>query len=532
MPVKKLSFIAILVIAAAIRFYQLGQNPPSLGWDEAAVGYNAYSILQTGKDEWGVPHPFLFKSFGEYKFPSHIYATTLSIKIFGINDFAVRFPSAFLGVINVLLLYLLIKEIFGKEKEWLAQISAASMTILPWHIHFSRIAWETNATLLFFIVGLWCFFKAINKSKLFLLLSLLLFGATLFTYNTARVFIPIFVFLLAITFCQKLWLIKKEVVISFLIFTAIFSYSFWQFNTTIGQARFSAVKISLGQISQTFTFQKTHQKYLGAAQLIGQNWLTHYSPNFLFQNGDSNSRHSQGQGELLWIYLPSLIAGLYFLIKKPSPTSFLFLLWFLIWPIPASIVNESPHASRAMFGILPLSIISALGFYQVLILIKTRKLQMIFCGLTLGLTLLTLLSYLRFYYQEGPIRYSADWQYGFREVADYTNKNEAQFDKIIVSSEYGQPYIFFLYYLKYNPENFWQTAKYNPENQWGFSTVASFGKFEFKKIDLNTENNSEGKLFVMAPNEWESVRNKTRFKMLREVDFLNKKPALFLVAQK
>jgi len=82
-----LYLVLILVLAVFLRFYKIGQVPPSLNWDEVAMGYNAYSILKTGQDEWGRKFPLLgFESFGEYKLPVFVYATIPGVWLFGLNE--------------------------------------------------------------------------------------------------------------------------------------------------------------------------------------------------------------------------------------------------------------------------------------------------------------------------------------------------------------------------------------------------------------------------------------------------------------
>ena len=49
----------IVLIAGFFRLYQLGDVPPSPDWDETALGYNAYSISKTGKDEYGIFMPLI-----------------------------------------------------------------------------------------------------------------------------------------------------------------------------------------------------------------------------------------------------------------------------------------------------------------------------------------------------------------------------------------------------------------------------------------------------------------------------------------
>lgn len=70
---KTLYLFLIIFLAFSLRFYKLGSVPAGFFSDEAAVGYNAYSLLKTGKDEFGKPWPFLFISFGEGKLPLYIY---------------------------------------------------------------------------------------------------------------------------------------------------------------------------------------------------------------------------------------------------------------------------------------------------------------------------------------------------------------------------------------------------------------------------------------------------------------------------
>src|SRR3989344_6658242 len=176
---KNLSFyilIVIICIAAVLRFYKLASVPPSLYWDEASLGYNAYSILKTLHDEHGKFLPLTnFAAFGDYKPPGYIYATVPSIAIFGLNEFATRFPSAFFGVLTVILTYFLTKKLFSegyqkyqKYEEYqelsskreksargtrdtrgtldtpqiIALLSALMLAISPWHIQFSRGAFE------------------------------------------------------------------------------------------------------------------------------------------------------------------------------------------------------------------------------------------------------------------------------------------------------------------------------------------------------------------------------------------------------
>src|SRR5260370_31556544 len=148
--IKYLLFI-IVFIAALLRLWGLGNIPPSPVWVEVALGYNAYSIMQTGRDEYGKQFPVVLQSFDDYKPALYTYLTIPSVALFGLNTFAVRLPSAIFGILTVLAVYFLVMELFDKwePKNWknapsiLALITSLLVTISPWHIQFSRVAFET-----------------------------------------------------------------------------------------------------------------------------------------------------------------------------------------------------------------------------------------------------------------------------------------------------------------------------------------------------------------------------------------------------
>src|SRR3989344_5981527 len=208
---NNLALFAIVILAVVLRFYQLGQNPPSLDWDETAHGYNAYSILKTARDEYGYKFPLSFRSFDDYKPPIYTYLVVPAVAAFGLNDFAVRLPSATLGVLAVIFTYLMAYELF--KNRTIAFLSSLFLAISPWHLQFSRVAFETNSAVFWSVLGTWAFLRGIRAKGLkitaWMSLTALAFGANLFMYHNARVFIPIYSLALIILFWQKLIASKK-----------------------------------------------------------------------------------------------------------------------------------------------------------------------------------------------------------------------------------------------------------------------------------------------------------------------------------
>src|SRR5581483_10975161 len=130
-----LILVGIIVLAFVLRFWHLNSYP-ALNADEASIGYDAYSLIQTGKDQHGNAWPIDFQSFNDYKPGLYVYIVLPFVKLFGLNEWSVRIPNAFIGVVTVYIVYLLVKELFGKEKEHLAFLAALFLAISPWHIQF------------------------------------------------------------------------------------------------------------------------------------------------------------------------------------------------------------------------------------------------------------------------------------------------------------------------------------------------------------------------------------------------------------
>ena len=216
---KKTTYILIITvfIAAFLRFWQLGQIPPSLSWDEVAWGYNAYSLGISGKDEFGkfLPHEYL-ESYGDFKPPVYAYLDILPVKIFGLTEFAVRFPSAFFGTFTILLTFFLVREIFGTKKDKgdiLGLIAAGILAVSPWHIMLSRAAFEANVSTFFIGMGVLFFVVAVKRNMWFLSISILSFMVSIYTFNSPRIVAPLLVLMLSIGFYKVLWKNKKQTIL-------------------------------------------------------------------------------------------------------------------------------------------------------------------------------------------------------------------------------------------------------------------------------------------------------------------------------
>ena len=146
--------ILIFALGFVIRFYHLGKAPTGLFIDEAALGYNAYSILKTGKDEFGKSWPIVFRSVSDFKAPVYIYLVVPLIPMFDLTSFTVRLPSFIFSFLTLPLLYLLTTKLSNKYKIALPLLAVLLLAISPWHVLFGRTAYETSVALFFYLFGI------------------------------------------------------------------------------------------------------------------------------------------------------------------------------------------------------------------------------------------------------------------------------------------------------------------------------------------------------------------------------------------
>ncbi len=87
---RHLSFLLlIMILGFVLRVSYLNKYPSGISWDEVSHGYNAYSILKTGSDEWGKFLPLSnFRAYGDYPLTLNLYLTIPSIK--AKDDFVVN----------------------------------------------------------------------------------------------------------------------------------------------------------------------------------------------------------------------------------------------------------------------------------------------------------------------------------------------------------------------------------------------------------------------------------------------------------
>ncbi len=484
--------LVIIILSTFLRLYKLGSNPPSLYWDEASLGYNAYAILTTGHDEHGESYPISrFIAFGDYKPPGYIYSIIPFMFFFGVNEFSVRLPSALSGIFIVAITFFICKELFHDPKTGI--VAAALLAISPWDLQLSRAAFEAHLAAMFNIAAIWIFLIGLKK-RWFLPISALMLVASFYTFNANRIIAPLIVLLLGLIYYkslikEKLWLFVS-IGLALLLLWPNISYlqvreSRLRFQEVSIFNNLDIIKVSNERIARSgnaWWAKALFNRRVFFAKEFLIHYLDNFQGNFLFVKGDGNPRLSiQQVGELYIFELPLLLAGLIWLLRRRNQSSALIFGWLLIAPIPAGMAKETPHMLR-IASILPtFQIIEALGllyFWNKLFESRTAWFKpVILTGFTL-IVIGNLFYYFHNYWIHYPLKWYGQWQYGYKQMVAKVKDLEPNYQRIEVTQSLGRPYIYFLFYNQINPLDYVKTRQAD-RDWWGLWTVGGFAKYDF-----------------------------------------------------
>jgi 4-amino-4-deoxy-L-arabinose transferase-like glycosyltransferase len=444
--------LAILALAAVLRVHDLGDLPPGLFCDEAGLGYNAYSILKTGRGENGDLLPLYVWSFGvSYKNPVFIYAAMLPIALFGLSDFSVRLTAAVFGVLGVLAAALLGRLWFGRAGGVLA---ALLLALCPWHLHFSRIAFELITFPTVFLFALAALVGGLRRPRL-LPAAGLLFSLSLYTYVPAKSFVPAFLLGVALAYRRRLWVLRRSVAAALLVAAL-----------TAGPLLIFDLR-HFEQSRQYFRQTTTMDASQPAAENL-RRLFVHYqyffSPAFLLTHGDPITRHAvPGFGELQKATAPLLLIGLLWALVTRRAEGKLLLWWLFLYPIAAALMNEIPSASRSIIGAPGFCLLAAAGGAAALRLFERRPAARFVLalggGLLLGAMAMESWRYWRVYRTRYPAQAAADFQYGYRETVRFMEERRSSYDLLLLTANnVNQPQIFTAFYTEADPRR-WQRTE-------------------------------------------------------------------------
>jgi len=468
--VKKyyLIFFLSVIIAVVTRFYLLGKVPAGLYLDEAAQGYNAYSILKTGKDEFGKSFPAAFRSFADFKTPVYIYLIAPLIPIFGLTSFTVRFPSFLASILTIPILFLLIRKLTSNSKLglFIASASCLLLAISPWHILFGRTNFECNVALFIFLSGIYLFYLGLEK-PIYILFSAVVLAIALPSYHSERLLVPLVVIYFLVKYRKTIFDASHRVYSIFgAIAAAIISLPTLLIVNTPGfLTRFNTLAVHsetiAGYVSNykgQFSWIINSILYLKIRDFLSL-YLSYFSPRNLFSLGDYGGRSSFPDLSTFFVWqLPFYIHGLYLLFKKKEYGELrnLTIFLLLVSPVPAALTKDPFSTIRSLSLVVPIIILISLSMFEIWSKIKgqlTRSLVGIMTVLVIVLSLLKLYSSAVLFNEYFRAKY---WDYGWQQVVEILNTKTDPRLPVIVDNTRGEPYSQILFFTKYDPQSYQQ----------------------------------------------------------------------------
>jgi 4-amino-4-deoxy-L-arabinose transferase-like glycosyltransferase len=530
-----IGFILIILLAIVIRFSQLTSVPPSLYWEEAALGYDAFSILKTGKDHHGHPFPVVaFESFGDYKPSLYFYAIVPFIAVLNNPELAVRMPSATAGVLIVIGVGCIAFSLFKKngtslEKACLAQLLAMLVTaVSPWAIQFSRAGWEVNLATCLLLWGVYFGIFHETKQKWLKLLAYFLLGLSMYTYHAARIIAPFLALGVMLLDWQEQGLpfgfdykkLKKHqntivrIFITGCFFLLLVAPLLVAAKNKETQQRFAETSIFADgqQVILSNRYRELahniplsnlfFHRYVFATELFIANYLKHFDLSFLFVSGDQNLRHSiQFFGLLYPVEAFFLAAGFITLLQQKNKYTVVLLFWLLIGILPAALTKATPHALRILPTLPVFLVLVTLGILRIsdelLAQLKKKKILKIEKFLIGGVVLLYLIQFSvfwRYYYFVYPKIAAGEWQYGYKQLISSIAQLRVQqpTQQFFITREYGRPAMYYWFFTQTDPRQV-QAAEQTAKKDQG-----EFLEFENLKF-INTVN--EAQTGIVASSE-------------------------------
>jgi len=448
-------FLAILLVGFLVRAWRLGSVPPGLNVDEVSEGYNAYSLLKTGKDRYGMVMPITFKSYGSYQLPLYTYLTVLSEYVLGPTIIGVKLVTLASGLLVIIITFLIISEFFENKKHNSAALYATLIiSIAPWAIFFSRMATEASLSLAIFVVGFYLMLKTLKKPKLFPLACIFI-GAATYAYYSERVisllFLVGFVF-----FNRKLFLKRwKLLILGLIVFGAIQIPNLAIVKSGAFTRRLEQVTYLNSQAFERngIAFRNIpFGRELYIIREFSSQYQAYFSPrNLFFQPDDQGGRSLPDLSVFYgWMVVPWLFGLGYFIRNRKDFLISNLLLLMVIAPIPAALSTDPFYTLRILVLLWVFAIVIGVGSLQLLEKIRLKQLKYFIFFAVLGFSLFSF--YMHYFILFGHERGETVGYSGTELVRITTEEPDKKF--VVDLSRDVATGIRFAFFRKYDPQLF------------------------------------------------------------------------------
>lgn len=537
--------ILLILIASFFRLYNLQVIPPSATVDEVSIGYNAYSLLNTGADEYGDKFPLLLRAYDDWRPALYVYLVIPFVWLFDLSVLAVRLPSAILSSLSILTFYFLVKEIFkdggptlniNSIKVGVAEISSLLLVVSPWHIYISRLGHEVNAFLAFLIFGLLFFLRSVNGKPWNLIFSSVFLALSFNSYQSGKIVIPAILITLFALFFKKVVENKSHFILSLVLGVILILptvVSSFEDNSLIRYKATSIFENSqdyFEDVSKRYAQDLENNNFLGtifdnrkvaSAVLVSRAYLSHFDPVWLHLNKGDEPFKAPSSSLLYLLQLPFIFFGILYFLKGGIEKKYYWLIIILglVSILPGSITTGYPHAMRSIGLIISLQILSALGFLKIVEVVRDKKIKIGIISVSIFLFIVSIAWFYHSYFYLLPRELSHHFQYGPSIAFSEAKELEQSYQKVVVSNKgrLFESYMFYLFLNKKDPENY---QKAGGTVSGGFSEEHRIGKYFFGDVSKNISKNS---LYIISPEE-----QTTEMEIVKAIKYPNGETAILI----
>lgn len=501
----RILLFSIFFLAFFLRYSLLTQVPPSLHGDEMGVSYNAYSLLKTGKDEYG---RFLPLTFRNDLTPVDVYLTIPWIALFGLTEFSSRIHAVFTGLLTIGASFTLVRLLASRKT---ALLTIFLLAILPWHIHTSRIGLGVNSGLFLQISGVVFFLTALHGSKWRLVLSFLSFGLSTYAYHAPKLTAPLLLIILFILYRRPF--LQRIKIFTFVLLSLVFILLptiLYLFVRPIRETRFGGINVLL--------IRNSARPLLGSTLFwqipitIAMNYLSHFDPQLLFWDSRKLKYFQIPDIGMFHAWeMPFMIVGVFILlISWREKNSQLILAWLLIAPAASSLTigGQLAHVNRVMLFLPMLPLASAIGITRVakFLFQRNKHLAVFFLSVFSVYVVWSLVFFLNQYVKHLSTDFAEFWGTHVRDAVVSLTPFESTADRIVMTNypaSYAQTYMYMLFYGKKEP-SWLQTVPKVRNSTIGYSAM---GKYEFRPIKWSEDKNLKNAIIVGRPDDIPQTTN-------------------------
>ena len=451
---KIIAFWVIMLLAFGVRFFELGNIPDGINQDEALTGYDAFLLLTTGADHWGISNPIYLLGWGSGTSVLYALLAKVSFYLFDVNVWALRLPQAVMGSISCYVFYLLIKLFYDKVT---ALTGLFLFAIMPWAVMNSRWGLDANVAPWFWLIGFYFYCKAAKEIR-YLFISAVFYALTMYAYAGFWVFMAITIplewgYLLWLKYDKK---VLANCVLSALLFVLLIFPLIWFVMVNIGLVNeyrgefFSVPKLLFWRGGEVGLNDFKIKSEMFFNLLIKQNdgWLSNMMPRYgLFYCFS-----------LLFMVLGLIVMS--FRIKKEVlRKEFCFDLVIAVLIVIGLLhaVCVYGFSNRVNFLFVPLMVALTLGVASL------ERIKVLFYGVMIAYFICFMsfaTTYFRDYNQMLGRHYSFSFSYGLKDALQEAEAIHAKEGADIYLLEELYAYSKVLFYNKVNPEAYRRTVQW------------------------------------------------------------------------